>query len=85
MIDIELLCLDLLGYMTEFYPERLCERYRLDGVDGLQPTEVMELIARKRGMIMRGGDIDYERVSVMIMDEYRGGKLGRITLELPQK
>ena len=44
----------------------------------------MELIATKRGMIMRGGEINYERVSVMIMDEYRGGRLGRITLEMPE-
>ena len=82
-MDIESLCLDLLGFMVKNYPERLCERYRLESVDGMQPLDVMELIAKKRGMIMRGGEIDYERVSVMIMDEYRGGKLGRITLEMP--
>ena len=79
IVDIESLCLDLLGFMVKNYPERLCERYRLESVDGMQPLDVMELIAKKRGMIMRGGEIDYERVSVMIMDEYRGGKLGRIT------
>ena len=83
VVDIETLCLDLLGYMSRYYPERLCERYKLESLDGMTPLEVMELIAKKRGMIMRGGEIDYERVSVMIMDEYRGGKLGRITLELP--
>ena len=83
IVDIESLCLDLLGFMVKNYPERLCERYRLESVDGMQPLDVMELIAKKRGMIMRGGEIDYERVSVMIMDEYRGGKLGRITLEMP--
>lgn len=81
VVDIETLCLDLLGYMAQHYPDRLCERYKLDSVDGLTPLEVMELIAKKRGMIMRGGDYDYERVSVMLLDEYRGGKLGRMTLE----
>lgn len=85
VVDIETLCLDLLGYMSRYYPERLCERYKLESVEGMQPIEVMELIAKKRGMIMRGGETDYERVSVMIMDEYRGGKLGRITLELPEE
>ena len=85
VVDIESLCLDLLGYMSRYYPERLCERYKLDSVEGMSPLEVMELIAKKRGMIMRGGEIDYERVSVMVMDEYRGGKLGRITLEMPEK
>ena len=83
IVDIESLCLDLLGFMVKNYPERLCERYRLESVHGMQPLDVMELIAKKRGMIMRGGEIDYERVAVMIMDEYRGGKLGRITLEMP--
>lgn len=81
VVDIESLCLDLLKYMSLYYPERLCERYKLDSVEGLEPLELMELIAKKRGMIMRGGDYDYERVSVMLLDEYRGGKLGRITLE----
>ena len=83
VIDVETLCLDLLGYMSANYPQRLCERYKLESLDGMTPLEVMELIAKKRGMIMRGGEIDYERVSVMIMDEYRAGRLGRITLEMP--
>lgn len=81
VVDIESLCLDLLKYMSRLYPERLCERYKLDSIEGLEPLELMELIAKKRGMILRGGDYDYERVSVMLLDEFRGGKLGRITLE----
>lgn len=85
VIDIETLCLDLLGYMGNYYSDRLCERYKLDSVEGLSALEIMELIAQKRGMIMRGGDYDYERASVMILDEYRGGKLGRITLEQPEQ
>ena len=85
VVDIETLCLDLLGYMIKQYPERLCERYKLDSVEGMEPLAVMERIAKKRGMMMRGGDYDYERVSVMVMDEYRAGKLGRITLDaLPE-
>lgn len=83
VIDVETLCLDLLGYMSANYPQRICERYKLDSVEGLTPVEIMESIAKKRGMIMRGGETDYERVSVMIMDEYRAGRLGRITLEMP--
>ena len=83
VVDIESLCLDLLGYMGNHYPDRLCERYKLDSVEGLTPLALMEQIAKKRGMMIRGGETDYERVSVMILDEYRAGKLGRITLELP--
>ncbi|MGN0475420.1 MAG: ribosome biogenesis GTPase YlqF [Acutalibacteraceae bacterium] len=85
VVDIETLCLDLLGYMSRYYPERLCERYKLDSVEGMAPLEIMEAVAKKRGMIMRGGDYDYERVSVMLLDEYRGGKLGKITLEQPDE
>lgn len=83
VVDVETLALDLLTYMSNFYPERLCERYRLEAVDGLTAVERMEQIAKKRGMVMRGGDVDYERVSVMLLDEYRAGELGRITLEQP--
>lgn len=85
VVDIETLCLDLLGYMSRYYPERLCERYKLDSVEGMASLEIMEAVAKKRGMIMRGGDYDYERVSVMLLDEYRGGKLGKITLEQPDE
>ncbi len=85
VVDIETLCLDLLGYMGRYYPERICERYKLDSVEGMTPLEIMEAVAKKRGMIMRGGDYDYERVSVMLLDEYRGGKLGKITLEQPDE
>ena len=85
VVDIEMLSLDLLKYMSVYYPQRLCERYKLDSAEGMEPLELMELIAKKRGMIMHGGDCDYERVSVMLLDEYRGGKLGRITLELPSE
>ena len=46
-------------------------------------SRVLEAIGRKRGMLISGGEIDYERVSVMLLDEYRGGKLGRLTLEFP--
>ena len=46
--------------------------------------EILEMIGRKRGMLISGGEIDYERASVMLLDEYRGGKLGRISLDFPE-
>ena len=48
-----------------------------------EPYELLELIGHKRGMLMRGGEIDTERASAMLLDEYRAGRLGRITLEFP--
>ena len=46
--------------------------------------EVLEMIGKKRGMMIKGGEIDFERASVMLLDEYRGGKLGVISLEKPE-
>lgn len=85
ILDSELLAVRLLEVMTEHYPERLAERYRISDFSDLQAFEVLELIGKKRGNIMRGGEIDTERTSVMLLDEYRGGKLGVISLEAPEE
>lgn len=84
ILDSELLAVRLLEVMTEHYPERLSERYKISDFADLQAWKVLELIGRKRGNIMRGGEIDTERTSVMLLDEYRGGKLGTISLESPE-
>ena len=84
ILDSELLAVRLLEVMTEHYPERLSERYKISDFADLQAWEVLELIGRKRGNIMRCGEIDTERTSVMLLDEYRGGKLGTISLESPE-
>lgn len=84
ILDCELLAVRLLEVMQERYPERLSERYKISDFSDLQAWEVLELIGKKRGNIMRGGEIDTERTSVMLLDEYRGGKLGVISLEAPE-
>lgn len=81
VVDSETLAVRLLEVLQAEYPERLEERYKITGFKDMQPWEVLELIARKRGMIIRGGEIDETRVSVMLLDEYRAGKLGKITLD----
>lgn len=85
ILDIETLAVRLLEVIQADYPERLSERYKITDFDGKQPWELLEIIGKKRGMMIKGGEIDTERVSVMLLDEYRGGKLGRITLERPEK
>lgn len=83
--DTELLAVRLLEYMSREYPERLEERY--SGVLTADCDDAYELlcaICKRRGMILRGGEVDTERASVMLLDEYRGGKLGKITLEMPE-
>ncbi len=79
VMDIESLAEELGAYLKENYPERLKERYKLDSLDGY----ITELIARKRGMMISGGEPDTERAAITLLDEYRGGKIGKITLERP--
>lgn len=84
ILDAETLAVRLLEIMKNDYPERLAERYKIADFTDKEPWEVLEMIGKKRGMIIKGGGIDYERASVMLLDEYRGGKLGLISLEKPE-
>ncbi|MBS7389801.1 MAG: ribosome biogenesis GTPase YlqF, partial [Oscillospiraceae bacterium] len=81
VFDSETLAVRLLEVLSRDYPDRLSERYKIDDFSELEAYEILELIGRKRGMIMRGGEIDTLRASIMLLDEYRAGKLGRITLD----
>ena len=77
--DVEALAMELGAYLSEHYPEKLKERYKLDSLEG----NILELIARKRGMMISGGEPDTERAAITLLDEYRSGKIGKITLEMP--
>ena len=85
VIDVETLALRLLAVLGAQDPQRLGERYHLERQQAAQsePYELLEQIGRRRGMLVRGGEIDTERASAMLLDEYRAGRLGRITLEFP--
>lgn len=85
VLDIETMAVRLLDVLRDGYPDRLSERYKIDNFDGLQSWEILELIGRKRGMLISGGEVNTERASVMLLDEYRGGKLGRISMEFPPR
>ena len=81
ILDIETLCLEFIkALLADGYKDLLMTRYKLDEMsdDGL---EAMEQIALKRGFIFPGKRIDYERTAKTVLDEFRGGKIGRITLE----
>lgn len=82
ILDIDTLALRLIEIMINNYPELLEKRYNLEVTDD-SPLEVMEEIGVKRGCIIRGGDIDYRRVSDILLDEFRKGIIGPITLEFP--
>lgn len=80
ILDTEKLAYQLVEYLKNHYPERLVERYKID-VSGDDIYELMLRIGKKRGMLISGGEIDTERTSNMLIDEYRSGKLGLITVE----
>ena len=83
IIDTELLACRLLELLSTEYSEALQFRFKLDNVDFINVSghDLLELIGKKRGMLISGGEIDTERASVMVLDEFRAGKLGKITLE----
>lgn len=81
--DIETLSCRLLDVLAKTRPQSILDRYKLEDIGGLQGWEILEMIGKKRGFLIKGGEIDYERTAVMLCDEFRGGRLGKITLELP--
>lgn len=84
ILDSETLAIRLINVLRNGYNDRLTERFKITGFDDKEDYEILEMIGRKRGMLISGGEIDYERASVMLLDEYRGGKLGRLSLEFPE-
>ncbi len=82
ILDRADLALELIGELCGQYPEDLCARYKLEEI-GETPLDTMEAIAMKRGFLMPGKRIDYERTARVVLDEFRSGTIGRITLELP--
>ncbi len=83
IMDSETLALRLTERMGKRYKNRVMERYKLTEWSE-DPLENFSNIALKRGCIIKGGEPDYERAAVMLLDEFRGGKLGKISLELPE-
>ena len=84
VMDSEALACGLMELLRDRYPNALTERYKLAPDPALQGWELLEMAARKRGMLVSGGEVDTERMSKVLLDEFRGGKLGRFTLERPE-
>lgn len=85
IMDRETLALKLIGRLKKIAPAALEERYKLSNIEDKEAIEIMDEIGKNRGALMRGGLIDYEKVSGIILDEFRKGTLGRITLEEPNE
>ena len=85
VMDIEDLASRLAAYLGEHYPQALEERYGITVEPGGQGYELLERLGRQRGFRVSGGEENTERMSRVLLDEYRAGKLGRFTLELPEE
>ena len=83
VVDAETMAVRLIEVLARDYRDLLLERSKLGSIDGLETYEILELIGRKRGMLISRGEIDTQRAATTLLDEYRGGKLGKITLERP--
>ncbi len=83
ILDVENLAIRLLELLVKEYPDLLIKRYNLYDIDisNMSGNDIINIIGKKRGMLIPGGDIDIERASIMLLDEFRNAKLGNITLE----
>lgn len=92
ILDVETLGCHLMAYLGEKYPDSLKAAYKLSALPEREAEEndvaygyrLLEAAGRRRGFLVSGGEVDTERMAKILLDEFRGGKLGRFTLELPQ-
>jgi len=86
ILDVNELAESLLNVLAVKFPEKLKSRYKLEEIpEDITPIKLLETIGRKRGCIIAGGEVDIQRTSVMLLDEFRGGKIGAISLESPEE
>jgi len=83
IMDIETLACNLMAYLGKHYPQALLERYKVEVEPEDSGYDLLIKAGRKRGFVIRGGEVDTERMAKILLDEFRGGKLGRISLERP--
>ena len=92
ILDTETLGCHLMAYLGDHYPDALSAAYKLPGIPAREPEEndvawgyrLLAAAGRKRGFLISGGEVDTERMAKILLDEFRSGKLGRFTLELPE-
>ena len=85
IIDIEELSCRLMELLHKYYPETLKERYKVEAPAGTPGWELLEMAGRNRGYLMARAEVNLERMAKVLLDEFRGGKLGKFTLEMPEE
>ena len=84
VIDLEELAYRLMELLHKFYPQTLLERYKVEAPEGTPGWQLLEMAGRKRGYLVSGGEVNTERMAKVLLDEFRSGKLGNFTLEMPE-
>ena len=84
LLNIDELSLELISYLKQYYPGALAERYQVSE-NHERPVEILEEIAGNRNCIKAGGELDYSKAAALVIDEFRSGTIGRITLEWPER
>ena len=84
VIDLEELACFLMTLLHKHYPKALLDRYQVEAPEDTPGWELLELAGRKRGYLVSGGEVNLERMARVLLDEFRGGKLGKFTLEMPE-
>ena len=85
VIDIEELACRLMQLLHKYYPQALQERYKVEAEPGTPGYDLIQMAGKKRGYLLARGEIDTERMSKVLIDEFRSGKLGKFTLEMPEE
>ena len=87
VLDIETIAMKLCGRLRDQYPALLLSRYPIakakEELDDLGEWDLVEAIGSRRGMLISGGEVNTERTAIMLIDEFRSAKIGRITLDVP--
>ncbi len=83
VVDVEALASRLLYVLNGIYRDTLTSRYKIQTEDEEDGYEILKKVGKSRGMLISGGEINTERAAITVLDEFRSGKLGRVTLELP--
>ena len=84
VIDTETLACHFIALLAKYYPQTLSERYKLEAPEGADGYDLLQLAGKKRGYLVSGGEVNTERMAKALMDDYRSGKLGKLTLESPE-
>jgi len=84
ILPLDELTISLLNDLAEAVPDRLRERFHVEDAS-LRGVELIDAVCRGRGFLLRGNEYDYDRCCSVVLDEFRAGKMGRITLESPEK